>query len=144
MWIDEQFPRLATEGYQITSEPDESYNCIAYAAGETNNWWTHFAEGPGYYWPDRASRTDKIESLIEAFSSLGYEPCPDDSLERGFQKVALYAKNGDWTHAAIQVEGGDWSSKLGLDEDIRHQSPDSLVGDSYGEVHCIMRRPQAT
>lgn len=141
MWIDNQFPRLASEGYQLTSEPSLEYNCIAYAAGYTDRWWT-YADGPEdeYYWPELASRTPFIQSLIEVFVGLGYEPCENSHREAGYAKVALYVdEQGEWTHAAVQLPDGSWSSKLGPDEDIRHQTPESLVGASYGTVHCIMR-----
>ncbi len=142
MWIDDQFPRLASEGYQLTSEPSLDYNCIAYAAGYTDRWWTH-TDGPEdeYYWPEFATRTPFIHSLIEVFAGLGYEPCESPDQETGYAKVALYVdEQGQWTHAAVQLPDGSWSSKLGPDEDIRHQTPESLIGASYGAVHCIMRR----
>ena len=139
MWIDRQFPGLAAAGYQITSDPDPAYNCIAYAAGETDRWWTYLV-GPGYYWPVDASRTPHIHGLVAVFTGLGYAICADAELEAGYQKVALYAKNGDWTHAALQLPDGAWSSKLGPDEDIRHPTPEALAGDSYGQIHCLMRR----
>ena len=139
MWIDRQFPGLAAVGYQVTSAPDPAYNCIAYAAGETDRWWAH-PEESGYYWPGYASRTPRIHSLVAVFAGLGYAICGDASPEDGYQKVALYAKNGNWTHAAIQLPDGAWSSKLGPDEDIRHPTPAALAGDFYGAIHCIMRR----
>ncbi|MCY3693393.1 MAG: hypothetical protein OXI54_12245 [Chloroflexota bacterium] len=49
MWIDEELPHLASEGYEITSNPTDEYNCIAYAAGETDRWWSHVADAD-YYW----------------------------------------------------------------------------------------------
>ena len=138
MWIDEQFPRLASEGYEVTSEPTDEYNCIAYAAGDTTAWWSHL---PGYRWPN-ASRTPSINSLIELFQKLGFELCDDAHDEAGLENIALYAKGDQWTHAAVQLPDGSWSSKLGPDEDIRHNTPESLCGESYGQVHCIMRRPR--
>ena len=138
MWIDDSFPRLASEGYQITSEPNAEYNCIAYAAGETGRWWTYL---DSYYWPESARRGALVQSLIQAFSELDYELCPNSHEEPGYEKIALYANSvGEWKHAAIQLPGGAWSSKLGPDEDISHQTPESLAGALYGEVHCIMRR----
>lgn len=143
MWIDDSFPRLASEGYQITTEPNGEYNCIAYAAGETDRWWTHLDE-PGYYWPESANRSALVQGIIQVFSELGYELCLNAAEEPGYEKVALYANiDGEWTHAAIQLPGGAWSSKLGPDEDISHQTPESLTGDLYGDVHCIMRRKRA-
>lgn len=140
-WIDRQLPRLVSEGYAVTSEPDNCYNCIAYAAGENHRWWTYI-EGEEYYWPAHASRTSAIASLVEVFAGLGYEICPDASVEDGCEKVALYRIGNRWSHAARQLPNGMWSSKLGPDEDISHATPESLAGASYGVVHCIMRRRQ--
>ena len=140
-WIDAHLPQLAAEGYQITSEPDDEYNCIAYAAGETGRWWSH-VQGADYYWPEHASRTPSVQSLMEVFAGLGYELCADASYEPGISKIALYAdRQGNWTHAAVQLTGGEWSSKLGPDEDISHRTPESLDPGFYGSVHCLMRRP---
>lgn len=138
-WIDRQLPRLASEGYLITSEPDDCYNCIAYAVGETHRWWTYIT-GEGYYWPEYASRTPFIASLVEVFTGLGYEICPDAGVEDGCEKVVLYRIGDRWTHAARQLPNGMWSSKMGPDEDISHATPESLDAESYGSVRCIMRR----
>ena len=141
MWIDEELPRLASEGYEVTSSPTDEYNCIAYAAGETDRWWSH-VDDADYYWPEHASSTPSVASLIEVFAGLGYEICDDAGDEPGFRKIALYAdRGGDWTHAAVQLPSGEWSSKLGPDEDISHRAPESLDTAAYGEVHCFMRRP---
>ena len=140
-WIDECLPLLAAEGYQVTSETNADYNCIAYAAGETDPWWSHVSEAD-YFWPEHASRTPSIQSLIEAFAGLGYELCEDASNEPSFRKIALYAdRQGNWTHASVQLPGGGWSSKLGPDEDISHRTPESLDPHFYGGVHCFMRLP---
>ena len=88
------------------------------------------------------SSTPSIASLIEVFAGLGYEQCENANEETGFRKIALYAdRRGAWTHAAVQLPGGEWSSKLGPDEDISHRAPESLDRAAYGEVHCFMRRP---
>lgn len=88
-WIDRQLPRLASEGYLVTSEPDACYNCIAYAVCETHRWWSH-QETARCYWPEPAGRTPLIASLVAVFAALGYEPAADDSVETGYIKVALY------------------------------------------------------
>ena len=80
---------------------------------------------------------------MEVFTGLGISVCSTDEKEPGYDKVALYARHGRWTHAARQLEDGQWTSKLGPDEDVTHSSPKSLTGELYGEVHCIMRRPSA-
>ena len=101
-WIDDTFPRL---DYVITSESDGDYNCIAWAIGHNDTWWSHL---PGYRW--MGQRTPGIDSLIALFHELGYEECADDGIESGYEKVALYAQNGRWTHAARQLSNGQSSS----------------------------------
>jgi hypothetical protein len=135
-WIDKQFP-IANGQHTITSASTSTYNCIVFAAGIQNEWWSHL---PGYKWP--AQRSPLISSLVAVFVSLGFEHGrPDDtSLENGIEKVALYSKRDVWKHAARQLPSGKWTSKLGPDEDIEHDTPECLCGDSYGTIHCIMRK----
>lgn len=136
-WIEDQFPAIDTNGLLVTSPKTEDYNCIAWAANENDAWWSHL---PGYRWPVEL-RSPLIESLIAAYTSIGFEVCGEDSPEPGYEKVALYARNDLWTHAARQLPDGKWTSKLGPEEDISHKSPSCLEGMAYGNVHCIMRRP---
>ena len=131
-WIDEEFPDI---DYKITSEQDNSYNCIAWAAGYNDDWWSHDED---YHW--MGERGADIRSLVDVFGALGYVECDSDAHEDGYLKVALYAKDGEWTHAARQLENGNWTSKLGIYEDIEHGNPEDLCGDLYGEVNVIMRR----
>lgn len=131
------FPRLTDRNHRITSEPDVGYNCIAWAAGKTEHWWQ-----PGVFWPVESSRDDHgIGALERAFEALGYEECPDGSLEPGFEKVALYGGGLVYTHAARQLPNGKWTSKLGKAEDIDHDTPDDVAGGLYGEVVQFMKRP---
>ena len=83
-----------------------------------------------------------VGALEKAFRSLGYEACPDESLEAGFDKVAIYGFGFFYTHAARQLPNGKWTSKLGKAEDIEHDSPDDVAGGIYGEVVQFMRRPR--
>ena len=131
-WIGEEFPGI---DHKVTSEQDNSYNCIAWAAGFNDGWWSH---KEGYHWI--GERGAGIHNLIGMFGLLGYAECDSDAPEAGYEKVALYAKDGTWTHAARQLESGAWTSKLGIYEDIEHGSPQDLRGDLYGEVHCVMRK----
>ena len=135
-WIDDEIPGLKASGYEVTSQPSNVYNCVAWAAGVDTDWWSHLI---GYYWPAR--RSPAVEALVEVFVNLGYEICDNRDREPGFEKVAVFGRSGRWSHAARQIEDGRWTSKLGPDEDIIHSSPDDLAGQLYGEVHCIMRRP---
>jgi hypothetical protein len=136
--LEATFPRLAQGGYEITSPQDHSYNCIAWAAEETTRWWWPSDQS---YWPPGVSRRPAVEAFVEAFRRLGYERCDDPSLEPGWEKIALYAKEGSRpTHAARQLPDGTWTSKLGKDVDIKHGNLEALRSDIYGEPVVIMRR----
>lgn len=135
-WIDGTFPG-AIGRHVETSPCNGEYNCIAWAAGEDHRWWTNTV---GYYWPVR--RSPLVSSLIAAFESIGYTHCTDETLEFGFEKVAIYAYKGAWKHASRQLASGKWTSKLGPDEDIEHDTAECLCGELYGEIHCYMRRPK--
>ena len=138
------FPALATSDYEITSLADPAYNCIAWAAEDTARWWEPVPIPlPSYYWPEGVSLELTLASYVQAFESLGYRVCDDDSLESGFMKIALYVSaDGLPTHAARQLASGEWTSKLGKSVDIRHRALTVLEGDMYGRVACVMRRPR--
>jgi hypothetical protein len=137
-----QFPDLARTGYRITSSPDPVYNCIAWAANRTDEWW--WPDPGGYdYWPGGVPRQETLDAFIKAFETLGFVVCPDANLEAGWEKVALYALNGIPTHAARQLPGGRWTSKLGPEDDVEHEL-DGLIGPLYGVVVQLLRRPQSS
>jgi hypothetical protein len=137
IWIDKEFPNARIFGYKITSNPSSKYNCIAWAAGDSTAWWTYL---PGYKWSDTVKREPSVERLIEVFNEMGYKKCNTDSLEEGYEKIAIYANSGVWTHAARQLANGHWTSKLGYEEDIEHSTPDALTNSDYGIVYCIMKK----
>jgi hypothetical protein len=61
------FPNLTPSNHEKTSEHDVGYNCIAWAAGDTGNWWQ-----PGFFWPVATSRDEHgIGELVSAFASIG-------------------------------------------------------------------------
>ena len=84
----------------------------------------------------------KFESLKSAYKTKGFIECDDGANEAGFTKVALYSDaNGDWTHAAVLKESGQWSSKLGRWIDISHERPSDLDSPLYGNVQAFMKKP---
>lgn len=127
----------------MTSDYDATHNCVAYAADDKSRKWDWSSLPlPGYYWPATASKGYGIESLKSAFEAIGYEICGNGDVEDGFEKVALYVdEHGFWTHAAKQEPSGEWSSKLGNSEDIRHRTPHCFGGSIYGNVMHFMKRP---
>ncbi len=144
---DEQiFPNM-TE-YEVASPRDETYNCIAFAAGDTaRKCDPNMLLQPGYYWPPGALRDDgnnDISALKRVFAEIGYVECDHGDLQAGYQKVALYAvKEDSWQHAALQDATGNWLSKLGDEYDVSHKSPHCFEGSIYGSVVCFMRRSHA-
>jgi hypothetical protein len=136
------FPKLVDSSFSETSPATNSYNCIAWAVGETHRWWSSASQ---YYWPSGASRGHDVKCLIEAYEQIGFRCCEDGDLETGVEKVAIYCNaSGQWTHAARQLRNGSWTSKLGPLEDIQHEHPRHLEGPDYGGVFCYMSRSQAS
>jgi hypothetical protein len=112
----ELFPALRTSAYQITSPPDKDYNCIAHAAGDVKQWWWPDSDlsNDAVYWPVGIVREETVTAFIAAFATISYTPCDTETLEPGCEKIALFADaQGIPTHAARQLPGGRWTSKLG-------------------------------
>lgn len=137
-----EFPLLFESGYCVSIPKDPIYNCIAFAAGDIfKKWDSSMLPAPGYYWPPGATRGRHPDDLKSAFEAIGYQVCAGHDLEEGFEKVALYVNaQGRWVHASRQDENGQWLSKLGDEEDIRHRSPHCFAGSGYGEVIYFMKR----
>ena len=139
-------PALRTSPYEITSQPDKWYNCIAWALGivharvdPLDRWGT---------WPPDLPRENSIETIMAAFAYAGYERCEDGTLEDGVEKIALYARADQVQHTARQLPSGRWTSKLGDDCDIEHEldaltsSANAGGGVQYGEIAAFMARPR--
>ena len=140
--IEDLFPGLVGKDYQFTSPADEVYNCIAWAAGNSQDWWWPDARGRDY-WPEGVPRVETVAAFIQAFACIDFVPCDNESYEPGFEKIALFATTrGQPKHAARQLVNGLWTSKLGRLEDIEHALHD-LEGEEYGSVVQILKRPAA-
>lgn len=137
--LEQTFPLLRASGYRITGSATKRYNCIAWAAGDQDSWWQ--AELADAYWPEGTPADGTVQSLVALFQSLGYQVCDSRDLEQDFEKVAIYAKGTEYTHAARQLENGGWTSKLGQSVQIEHATLDALTGEAYGGVAQILKRP---
>ena len=137
--LEQAFPGLSKGGFKVTSAKSLSYNCIAWALNNSNQWWWPLPEANDVFWPAGAPRVETLSAFQAAFASLSYTPCTDDSVEAGFEKIALFADaNGLPLHAARQLANGRWTSKLGELEDIDHALHD-LEGEFYGKVALLMK-----
>ena len=139
--LSSSLPNLRFSNYKITSPCTPTYNCIAWAAGSNTKWWW-----PEKYcfWPKGVPREVTLEAFLVAFGTLGFIECPDGCMEKGYEKIAIFAKNNDGmlapTHAARQLPDGEWTSKLGNLEDIKHKEIKDVEGPCYGKVVQFMKR----
>src|SRR6266849_5993480 len=104
-WSPLELPGLTADSCEITSPPDTLYNCIAWAAeDDQNNWWPD-PWGIGY-WPTGVPRLVTRDAFIQAYRTLGYEPCLNGALELGLEKIAIFGIGQPGlevpTHAALQ------------------------------------------
>lgn len=136
------FPDLASDNhFHLLSDATRKYNCIGWAMGSDERWVTS-AFGADYWWPDGVDRDSNQDSLVKAFEAVGFSICADSTLEAGFDKVALYAREGQWTHAARIISDEEEYSKFGTGWDATH-GHDVFDGTNYGSVFCYMKRPVA-
>lgn len=136
-------PNLQRLGYDQTSEKSETYNCVSWALGRTDIWYEPGGE-PGTYWPEDVRTDTSLAAYISLFLSYGFEPAVSAEPETGYVRVAVYGTDDDdeFTHAAVQLPGGRWSSKCGEDHDISHDLA-ALEDGRYGRVRAILRRAVA-
>ena len=92
-----------------------------------------------YYWPPKAPREYTIEAYEEAFATVGFVRCLDDSYDARVTRVALFAKGFQPTHAARQVSPYEWTSKLGQGQDISHHLT-GVSGSTYGQPALFLFR----
>ena len=138
----EWFPKLQEKGFDLTSPETPFYNCIAWAAGDTERcWWPD--PNDQYYWPTGIPRHETLQAFTCLFENIGYAVCEEANYEEGFEKVAIYVNDltGKPTHAARQVAFGRWTSKLGRSVDIEHDI-NGVSGSIYGSTAVILKRPK--
>lgn len=142
-WYPHATPNLIDGLFLETSPIDPTYNCIAWAADDQDNWWWP-SGSPDDYWPPGVPLQITLAAFVQAYGTLGYVPCADGALEIGFEKIAIYAtgRPGQWVpqHAARQLPNGCWTSKLGSYEDIEHMTATCVECPIYGKVVVLMKR----
>jgi len=130
------FPRLTAANCRPTSPYDDGYNCIAWAAGDTERWWWPDAQFQAY-WPPGVPRETTIEAFVAAYRLSGYVLRSDPTFELGIRKVSIDALDGRPTHAARQLRDGWWASKVGRDIDVEHTF-EALDGPTYGRSITVL------
>ena len=80
-----------------------------------------------------------MTAFVKAYETIGYHICDDDSYDPAYDKIALYVgEDGNPGHAAKQIDGLYWTSKLGSYHDIKH--PLRALEAEYGRAIVFMRR----
>jgi hypothetical protein len=143
-----KWPNLTENNHKGTSKKDSLYNCVAYAIDDNanlidddrkRNWWP--IEDDAYYWPQGYPKEESISNFIITFHDIfGFEVCDSDILENKYEKIAIYSIKDEPTHVARQLVNGKWTSKMGIYEDIEHETVFTLCGFLYGEIAVFMRR----
>lgn len=129
------FPRLTRFEVLAPATPKGKakrvYNCIAHSMRVYDRW----------VWPgSRVSDFDREYATVGLRRVKGL----DFSFNPKYEKVVLYAhvKGGkiECTHGSRQLADGTWTSKLGQGPLIRHATPDSVSGPSYGRPIAVYIR----
>lgn len=137
----ETWPSLDDDNHLVKSVRTRIYNCIAWAY-EINDrkLWPGQPPPPGYAWLPEVNGANELDMLKNLYINAGYEECEDGMLEEGYKKVAIYVNSDGPQHAALQMESGRWTSKLGSLEDIEHETPEVLNGDFYGNASVFLKK----
>lgn len=138
--LEEAFPRIVGRAYSKTSPITADYNCVAWVNRDINQWWEPGLDGA--YWPRMVDPEDlpidaDLPEYLHVFESIGFKECSDDALELGIEKIAVYAEGQRFDHVAYQRPDGEWSSKMGPYNDIRHSSAGVLIGARPGGYPAV-------
>src|SRR5258706_9429209 len=100
------FPRLRNKGYEIKSEMDPGYNCVAFSVRDEERWWD--PNKPDGFWPDGLPLDDSLNGFIAMFQAQGFAVCDTAEVEAGFEKIALYGDvaKGEFAHVARLLASG--------------------------------------
>jgi hypothetical protein len=135
--LESLFPGLRDSGYVVTSPAEIRYNCVAWAAGDEEQWWWPDEDS---YWPEGVAREETMAAFVAAFGELGFVSCEDHLLEEGYQKIAIYATpDGVPTHVARQLPSGLWTSKKLFQKGDRHledSEPVPVWKQPVSSVNC--------
>ena len=137
------FPNLQHDAhFEITSDCTPAYNCIAWALG-MNDVWVGLDHPSNYswaWWPKEVLCDERTESLIALFQHFGFEVTDNPNPEDEYDKVALYADEEGWTHAARVIADNVHHSKIGTAWDIHHSGGNTFDATMYGSIYAYMKR----
>lgn len=131
------FPNSFTSPFLITSEEDDTYNCMAWSVHDTERWWDWEEDA---FWIEGIARDGKLTTFERLFNKLGFKVCQNGEYQPGYQKIVLFSTDKiHCTHVARQLENGNWTSKLGVSHDVEHTLT-AMEGGIYGDGVVFMKR----
>jgi hypothetical protein len=139
--IEELFPNGAGQ-VEDASDPDDTYNCIAWSVNDKARWWWPFdVASPYIYWPADVPREETVEAFVKLYEWPLFTKCDRADREEGYDKdCALGGLRCADARCRWWQEDRGWTSKLGEEQDVVHHSLALLEGGVYGTVAHIMRR----
>jgi hypothetical protein len=131
------FPHSEIDPFILTSPEDANYNCVAWALGDTENWWEPDED---YFWLEGLDFDDTLQTVQRLFEHFGFEAITHPNWENQLEKIALYSNDGIFcSHIAKQTIDGNWTSKLGVSFDVNH-SLTTLKEGIYGYPAVILQK----
>lgn len=104
--LEQDWPNLSRTHYRITSPFTGNYNCIAWAIGEEDRWWSPLPEDD-YYWPEGVSQKVSVAAFISAYKTVGFVVCENGDRVPNVEKIAIYVTpEGRPQHVARQLPNG--------------------------------------
>ncbi len=61
-----------SDAFEVTSWLTDNYNCIAWAAGDSQKWWWPDPEGESF-WPRGIDRKDTVEAFIDSSKTISHK-----------------------------------------------------------------------
>lgn len=133
------FPYLSSNNYSVESPESDNYNCIAWACGLDDR--TFWPDNEYHEWPPDLPQDDAMVSFVAFFERAGYQICDSPDCEEDFEKIAIFAKDNEPTHATRQLVSGKWASKMGYEGvDIEHDALENIEGPGYGRATIFLRK----
>ncbi len=130
--LEEDFPNLPRWDYTVTGPATNDYNCFG---------WALCSRIYGRRVPRNVD--DPLAWVDRLYTDAGWVRSGSCDPELCKRKIAIYCKDDVPTHAAKQLVGRLWSSKLGDLQRIVHAGTGALEGPVYGTVcRCYERTLQ--